>query len=202
LLPAYPSRDQVCLLPSCSPRQHGSSVQSRRSPAQWSTAMRATYIALLQGPSLRSRLCCPGPSSLNRPHPPLSQAHRNFAAQRFICGAFAVRERLGDPREVPRFYHRSLVACRSLRPRRAQPLHISSSFVACAGLRRRATGSALSILPISGLTDLPLLRPATLLALLPRTFTSTLSARSVTLPAGGYNYRVNWTIYAGETFTH
>src|SRR5215467_912489 len=56
--------------------------------------MRATYIALLQGPSLRSRLCCPGPSSLNRPHPPLSQAHRNFAAQRFICGAFAVRERL------------------------------------------------------------------------------------------------------------
>src|SRR5215471_12704145 len=55
--------------------------------------------------------------------------------------------------QVPRFHHRSLVACRSLRPRRAQPLHISSSFVACAGLRRRATGSALSMLPISGLTD-------------------------------------------------
>ena len=27
LLPAYPSRDQVCIHPSCSPRQHGFSVQ-------------------------------------------------------------------------------------------------------------------------------------------------------------------------------
>jgi hypothetical protein len=58
---------------------------------------------LPQGPSLRSRLCCPGPSSLNRPHAPHSQAHRNFTAQRLICGAFAVRERLGDPRVDPSF---------------------------------------------------------------------------------------------------
>jgi hypothetical protein len=29
--------------------------------------MRATYVALLQGPSLRSGLCCPKPSSLSRP---------------------------------------------------------------------------------------------------------------------------------------
>ena len=34
--------------------------------------------ALPQGPSLRSGLCCPGPSSLNRPHPPHSQAHPDF----------------------------------------------------------------------------------------------------------------------------
>jgi hypothetical protein len=58
---------------------------------------------LPQGPSLRSRLYCPGPSSLSRPHAPHSQAHRNFTAQRFICGAFAVRERLGDPRADPSF---------------------------------------------------------------------------------------------------
>src|SRR5262249_45046657 len=38
LLPASPSRDQVCLHPSCFPRQHGSSVQSRKPPARWSTA--------------------------------------------------------------------------------------------------------------------------------------------------------------------
>ena len=31
--------------------------------------------ALPQGPSLRSGLCCPGPSSLTRPHPPHSPAH-------------------------------------------------------------------------------------------------------------------------------
>jgi hypothetical protein len=71
-----------------------------------------------QGPSLRSRLCCPGPSSLNRPHAPHSQAHRNFAAQRLICSAFAVRERLGDPRDGSglSLYH-SVLACHPLRPR-------------------------------------------------------------------------------------
>src|SRR5215510_15296382 len=53
LLPACPSRDQVCLHPSCSPRQHGPSAQSRRPPVRWNTAMRATCVALLQGSSLR-----------------------------------------------------------------------------------------------------------------------------------------------------
>jgi hypothetical protein len=56
-----------------------------------------------QGSSLESGLCCPGLSSLNRPHPPHSQAHHDFAARRLIRNAFAVRERLGDPRVVPGF---------------------------------------------------------------------------------------------------
>src|SRR5262245_46895900 len=43
------------------------------------------------------------PSTLNRPHPPCSRAHRNFTAQRLICDASAVRERLGHPRAVPVF---------------------------------------------------------------------------------------------------
>jgi hypothetical protein len=60
--------------------------------------------ALPQGPSLRSGLCCPKPSPLNRPHPPRSRAHRDFTARRLIRNAFAVRERLGDPRAVPGFY--------------------------------------------------------------------------------------------------
>ena len=46
--------------------------------------------ALPQGPSLRSRLCCPGPSSLNRPHAPRSQTRHNFPAWRVICDALAV----------------------------------------------------------------------------------------------------------------
>src|SRR5258708_7695180 len=62
------------------------------------------YSTLPQGPSLGSGLFCPGPSSLNRPHPPHSQAHRDFAAWRLIRDAFAVRERLGDPRVVPGFH--------------------------------------------------------------------------------------------------
>jgi hypothetical protein len=44
--------------------------------------------ALPQGPSLRSGLFCPGPSTLNRPHPPHSQAHPDFTAQRLIRDAF------------------------------------------------------------------------------------------------------------------
>src|SRR6476660_9709268 len=37
------------------------------------------------------------------PSPPHSQAHHDFAARRLIRNAFAVRERLGDPRVVPGF---------------------------------------------------------------------------------------------------
>jgi hypothetical protein len=38
------------------------------------------------------------------PHPPHSQAHRDFTARRLIRDVFAVRERLGDPRVVPCFH--------------------------------------------------------------------------------------------------
>ena len=38
-----------------------------------------------------------------RPHPSPSWAHRDFTARRLIRDAFAVRERLGDPRAVPGF---------------------------------------------------------------------------------------------------
>ena len=64
------------------------------------------YAALPQGPSLRSGLFCPGPSSLIRPHPTHSQAQRDFTALQLIRPAFAVRFRLGDLRLVPCF-HRS-----------------------------------------------------------------------------------------------
>src|SRR5207247_2367836 len=56
-----------------------------------------------QGSSLWFELCCLGPSSLNRPHPPHPRAHRDFTAWRLIRDAFAVRERRGDPRVVPGF---------------------------------------------------------------------------------------------------
>ena len=46
----------------------------------------------------------PSPSSLSRPHPPHSRAHPDFTAWRLIRDAFAVRERLGDPRVVPGFH--------------------------------------------------------------------------------------------------
>jgi hypothetical protein len=54
-------------------------------------AIRANRIALPQGSSLRSGLCCPGPSLLTRPHPPQWRAHPDFAAPRLIRDAFAVQ---------------------------------------------------------------------------------------------------------------
>jgi hypothetical protein len=42
------------------------------------TSVQAAKAALPQGPSLRSGLFCPSPSTLNRPHPSHSQAHLDF----------------------------------------------------------------------------------------------------------------------------
>jgi hypothetical protein len=101
LLPSTPIRlIQVWLHPSCSPRQHGTSVLGRshllggaRHP---SDKRRFT-------PGARFGLCCPDPSSLIRPHPPRSQAHRDFSSAA-CTQRLRLRERLGDPRAVPGFH--------------------------------------------------------------------------------------------------
>jgi hypothetical protein len=103
LLPACPSHDQVCLHPSCSPRQHGSPVLSRRPPSSVEHRHASDIRHSTPGASLRSGFRCPGASTLNRPHPPHSQVHHYFIALRLISDAFAVRERLGEARVVPRF---------------------------------------------------------------------------------------------------
>ncbi len=54
------------------------------SPARTPTSFAAT---------LRSGLCCPGPSSLNWSHAPHSQAQPDFAARRLIRAVLAVRHR-------------------------------------------------------------------------------------------------------------
>src|SRR5262245_13064226 len=125
-----------------------------------------------QGSSLRFGLFCPNPSSLNRPHPPHSQARSDFAAVRLIPNAFAVRERLGDPRAVPNF---RLLLCTnmslSMTPE-VQWLHISSSFTIDAGLLVVLKRSASSGIPqsasrgarFSGLPDSLPRRPVRLLA--------------------------------------
>jgi hypothetical protein len=104
LLPAYPDLRSVCRRPSCfsvDPPKVGSV------DAMYCTAMRwnapPTPGALAPVGFMLSR-----PSSLNRPHPPHSRAHRNFTALRLICDASAVRERLGHPRAVPVFRCRFL----------------------------------------------------------------------------------------------
>ncbi len=50
--------------------------------------------------------------SLLRPHPPVSQARGDFTGSPLIRHAFAVRERQGDPRDVPSFPCRAFPPCR------------------------------------------------------------------------------------------
>ena len=92
------SRRAVCIHPSCTPLPVAPYPRSKsRGAARWCTSVQATLAALPQGPSLRSELFCLGPSSLNRPHPPHSPAHRDFAAERLIRNAFAVPTRPRRP---------------------------------------------------------------------------------------------------------
>jgi hypothetical protein len=173
--------------------------------------MRATCVALLQGPSLRFGLCCPNPSSLNRPHPPHSRAPRDFAALRLIRGAFAVRERLGDPRVVPVFRCTLLPDMPPPKTPGSSNIHKFQSRDVDIGLRRCANGSALPITPANpfraggefrgfhgshicyGLSGCS--APCTDLTGFPAigAFYFQASNRLVALPVAGYNYSIDWT---------
>jgi len=164
-----------------------------------------------QGSSLGSGLSCPGPSSLNRPHPPHSQAHRDFAARRFIRDAFAVRERRGDPRVVPSF------RCAFLpdMPSSASP---GSSNIALSNFTMPTRSSphpnrldtpdspairftralnfgayGFTIATACQFARLPLSDQTRIAPSAPEAFTSRLSDGSVTLPAAGYDYDIDWT---------
>jgi hypothetical protein len=130
-------------------------------------------LRLPQGSSLRFGLCYPDPSTLNRPHPPHSRAHRDFTARRLIRDAFAVRERLGNPRVVPSFRCLFLPDMPSSTTPGSSTIHKFQSRDVDIGLRHHVSGSALPKSPQSAsrggtLTRLPrfthLLRPVSLLA--------------------------------------
>ena len=161
--------------------------------------------ATAPGALARVGLFCPGPSTLNRPHPPHSQARRDFTAWRLIRDAFAVRERLGDPRVVPCF------RCSFLPDMPSSPTPGSWTSTprtsSDIGLRLMTTGSALPTLPqsvprgrsISWLTGSLPLQPARLLAPLYGSdwkrpafgdFYFQAFDGSVSLPVAGYNYNV------------
>jgi hypothetical protein len=75
-----PSRRSVCHRPSCSPLPSSDPRSVPGDVVRWNTSVRAASAALPQGPSLRPGFFCPGPSTLNRPHPSHSQAHPDFTA--------------------------------------------------------------------------------------------------------------------------
>ena len=167
-----PSRRAVCLRPSCSPLPSSDPRSVPGDVVRWNTSVRAASAALPQGPSLRSGFFCPGPSTLNRPHPPHSQAHPDFTAMRLIPDAFAVHT---TPRRPPSGSTLSLPALldmpSSTTPGRSQPV-CSSLAVPDIGLRHVMSGSALPTIlqsasrraDFSGLPGSLLLRPVKLLA--------------------------------------
>ena len=168
-----------------------------------------------QGSSLLPELCCLEPSSLNRPHPPHSWAHRDFTARRLIRDVFAVRERLSDPRVAPGFrWLFRLDMPSSMTPGSSIIVIVQFSDVDI-GLRRDLSGSALPKFPQSAsrgarISGLPGLRyvAACQVARPPVTdrtgsegFYFQAFGRSVALAAAGYNYSMDWTPCAGGTFT-
>ncbi len=147
---------------------------------------------LPQRPSLRSGLYCPSPSTLNRPHPSLSRAHRDFAALRFIRDAFAVLVRLGDPREVPCFRCAFLLGMPSSWTPGSSSAAYAQFFANDISLRQTTTGSALPNVPIirfrraegfRGFSGSLSLRPVELLVPLADLARPTPSQRGLLLPS-------------------
>ena len=102
------SRRAVCFRPLCPHLPRLVPRSESRDAARLEHLRSSGVPALPQGPSFRSGLFCPGPSSLIRPHPPHSRAQPDFAAKRLIPVAIAVcryscLRRLGNPRVVPCF---------------------------------------------------------------------------------------------------
>src|ERR1700740_2354040 len=145
-----------------------------------------------------------------RPHPSPSWAHRDFTARRLIRDAFAVRERLGDPRAVPGFRcsflpdmpssmtsGSSIVVFRPEHRRRHWPssgtkqlgtpnspaIRFTRGQVFAATLVRNCYGLSGCWPPCTDLTGLPVNGG----------FYFQAFDGSVTLPVAGYNYNSVWT---------
>jgi hypothetical protein len=70
------SRQTVCHCPSCSPLPSSDPRSVPGDVARWSTSVRAAAAALPRGPSLRTGLFCPVPSTLAAPSAPLAGTSR------------------------------------------------------------------------------------------------------------------------------
>ena len=204
LLPAYADHVLVCFRPSCisSYPRMSRSVSGR---------LRAVHRRggvgnpPPQGSSLESGLCCPGLSSLNRPHPPhsrgTSRLRRKAAYTQCLRCAGAPRRPAsgsGLSLTIPS-WHAALYDPGEFDHRYGPELRCRH------GLRRDLSGSALPKSPAIrftrgtsfGASRFTLLRPARLLAPLygsnryspaPEGFYFQASNGLVTLPVAGYNY--------------
>jgi hypothetical protein len=83
-------RGRVCHHPSCLLTSIGISRLRVRDDGAGRHLRASGFPLYPKGPPLRSGLCYPGPSSLNRLHPSHSPAHPDFAAARSIRDIFAL----------------------------------------------------------------------------------------------------------------
>jgi hypothetical protein len=153
--------------------------------------------ALPQGSSLRSGFCGPGPSTLIRPHPPHSQAQRDFTALQLIRPVLAVRFRLGDPRLVPCF-HCSFFLNMSPSTTPGSPLPTIPQIRFAWGHLSELHYASLALRPadlFTLLTDLTGFAPAI------EDFYYRAYDGLVTHSVAGYRYAGNWVISTGGTWT-
>ena len=144
LLPTSAARWPVCIHPSYTSWSNGYPARGR--VVDSIVHHHEVGSPLPRGSSLLLELCCLEPSSLNRPHPPHSWAHRDFTARRLIRDVFAVRERRGDPRVDPSFHCTFLPGMPSSPTPGSSTSSVPDSDVDI-GLRRVLTGSALPTIP-------------------------------------------------------
>ena len=125
-----------------------------------------------RGPRSGSEFFCLDPSTLNRPHPPHSQAHPDFTAQRLIRNAFAVHT---APKRPPSGSTLSLSFLPNMPPSTTPGKSVTGWFQSCGpdiGLRHVMSGSALPTILLSAsrradfseLTGSLMLRPVKSLA--------------------------------------
>src|SRR6266540_7218704 len=208
--PGMPSRPDGLPLSFAQPAvRPGCPVRCRASDSVLRHHARALR-PLPQGASLRSGLCCPGPSPLIAPIRP-TRRHTAISPDRLICDAFAVRERLGDPRVVPSFRCPFLLdMSSSTTPGSPSAACAQIFFADDTGLRPVLRNSALPMVPpsasggrnISGLPGsrfaatcrfaclLWRIRPS--LRSADRDFYTQASGGWVGLPAAGYYYDGYW----------
>jgi hypothetical protein len=162
------------------------------------------------GALARVRVLVSRTSSLTRPHPPRSQAHRDFTAQQLIRDALAVWEPLSDPRAVPGF---RCTFCAGMPPPSTTGSSTSLSSRTTTSTRPSSRVERLGTPKIPAIRFTRamnfvaswfthLLRPASLLALLYGSDQLTPAIEgfyiqhlgtSVTLPTAGYDYKSDWT---------
>ena len=112
-LPTYPGRRSVCTRLRAPPVYVIHSAPVTSPEGQSGGIFTTGCTADPRGPWLRTEFCCLGPSRLTTtPSASLAGTRPLHESSSLIGPAFAVRERLGDPRDLPDFPWRAVPTCR------------------------------------------------------------------------------------------